>query len=155
MNNYYLDASALLKRYLREAGSEWVIEITNPENRHSIYLSHLTLAEVAAVFAAKSRAPGGISQRRRQRLLGAFLAECEDRFLLIPVHPAVIERAIDLSQQYRLRGYDSVQLATALEVKTILQNNSASDLRFIASDQDLLLSAQAEGLTGIDPETQP
>ena len=154
MSNYYLDSSALLKRYLKESGTEWVKEITSDRNLHSIVTSHLTLAEVAAVFASKSRAPGGISQRFRQRILSNFLEDCDELFVLIPVHRFIINRAIALSQQYRLRGYDSVQLATALTAQQFLPSDGASELIFVAGDKDLLAAAQSEGLRTINPATR-
>ena len=59
---YYLDSSALLKRYIREDGSEYINQIVSaPDN--ALFTAEITLAEVAAVIAAKHRAPGGISPR--------------------------------------------------------------------------------------------
>ena len=61
MTDYYIDASALVKRYTRELGSTWGLQITEPSAQHTILLAEITLAEVAAALAAKQRAPGGLA----------------------------------------------------------------------------------------------
>ena len=48
MTEYYLDASALVKRYADEAGSGRIRQITAREAQHTILLAEMTLAEVAA-----------------------------------------------------------------------------------------------------------
>lgn len=153
MSNYYLDSSALLKRYVREPGSAWINTIVAPTQQHAIFISELTLAEVAAVLAAKSRAPNGITIAHRKRLLSRFLEDCEQIYSLIPVQRAIIDRAVFLSQTYRLRGYDSVQLATAITAwQAIMLVHSQSDFIFVANDSDLLLAAKSENLIIEMPE---
>jgi uncharacterized protein len=146
---YYLDSSALLKRYIREDGSEYVNQLV-PDSDNALFTAEITLAEVAAVIAAKHRAPGGISNRLRRNLLSKFLRESADLLFLIATERSTIDHAVQLSQQYRLRGYDAVQLAVALSVQHLMQIPQLS-LTLVASDQDLLDAAQAEGLLIDDP----
>ena len=61
MSDYFLDASAAVKRYADEPGSTWIRGITEPQARNTILLAEITLAEVAAALAAKHRAPNGIT----------------------------------------------------------------------------------------------
>jgi hypothetical protein len=56
-----------------------------------------------------------------------------------------------MTQRHRLRGYDAVQLATAIVASETLQAQTLSPPIFIASDQDLLTAAQAERLTTENP----
>jgi predicted nucleic acid-binding protein len=56
VTDYYVDASALVKRYAEESGSSWGRQITAPFAQHAILLAEITLAEVAAALAAKHRA---------------------------------------------------------------------------------------------------
>lgn len=150
---YYLDSSALLKRYIREDGSEYINQIVSaPDN--ALFTAEITLAEVAAVIAAKHRAPGGISDRLRENLLSKFLLESADLLFLVAVERSSIDHAVQLSQRYRLRGYDAVQLAVALSVQHLMQIPQLS-LTFVVSDQDLLDAAQAEGLRIDDPMLHP
>ena len=151
MTEYYLDASALVKRYADEAGSAWIRQITDREAGHTILLAEITLAEVAVALAAKRRAPGGITQEQRDRALSRFLQDCDEHFLLLPADRLVIDRAVALTRNYRLRGYDAVQLAAALVSSDTLQEQNLSAPIFVASDTDLLSAATAESLPVENP----
>ena len=149
MNVCYCDASALVKRYAPEAGSAWISELANPNSATVILLSEITLAEVAAALAAKQRIARGITLEERDRALSYFLNECDNRFLLLPVDCNVVDSAVDLTQRYRLRGYDAVQLAAALIANHDLEERGFQALTFIAADDDLIFAASGEGL-GVD-----
>jgi len=146
VTEYYVDASALVKRYADEAGSTWVLQITDPQAQHTILLAEITLAEVAAALAAKSRAPGGITQEQRDRILSRFLQDCAGHFVLLQVDRPVIDRAVELTQRHRLRGHDAVQLATALVASETLQSQNLPAPTFVAADNDLLTAATSERL---------
>ena len=49
----YLDASALVKRYLAERGSAWVESLCADEANNAIAIARFGLVETAAAFAAK------------------------------------------------------------------------------------------------------
>ena len=151
MTDYYLDASALVKRYADEPGSTWIRQLTDPSVQNAILLAEITLAEVAAALAAKHRAPGGITQQQRDRTLSRFLQDCQEHFLILATDRPVIDRAVELTQIHRLRGYDAVQLATAVVNSEILKSQSLSLPVFVASDDDLLTAARAENLLVDNP----
>jgi uncharacterized protein len=151
VSEYYLDASALVKRYTDEPGSAWILRITDKQAHHTILLSEITLAEVAAALSAKQRARGGITPQQRERALSRFLQDCDEHFLLLPVDRLVIDRAVMLTQHHRLRGYDAIQLATALVTSETLQSQNLSPTIFVASDDDLLTAAAAENLPVDNP----
>lgn len=152
MTDYYLDSSALVKRYADERGSIWIRQITDPDAGNSILLAEITLAEVAAALAAKQRMSEGSTEEQRARGLSLFLQDCDDRFLLVPVDRTVVDRAVELTQAHSLRGYDAVQLATALTAGAILQAENMPAPIFVASDKDLLIAAKAETLRGENPQ---
>ena len=150
MSDYFLDASVLVKRYTVEPGSTWLVSVTDLP-AHAILVAEITLAEVAAGLASKQRAHGGIRIEERDRALSRFLQDCDERFLLLPVDRYVIELAVELTQRHRLRGYDAVQLATALVANRDLIEARHPPLIFVASDTDLLAAAQMEGLPTENP----
>lgn len=86
-----------------------------------------------------------------ERVLSRFLQDCDEFFLLLPVDRPVIDLAVDLAQNHRLRGYDSVQLATALVTAEILKSQGLMPPIFIASDGDLLTAARTKNLTVENP----
>lgn len=53
MTDYYFGASALVKRYAPEFGSDWVVEAAAAIHANALIASEITLAEVAAALAAK------------------------------------------------------------------------------------------------------
>lgn len=151
MSDYFLDASAVVKRYADEAGSGWVRQITDPKAQNTILVSDITLAEVTAALAAKQRAPKGMTLDQRNRVLSRFFQDCDEHFTLVSIDRLVIDRAVDLAQRHRLRAYDAVQLATALEASAITQAQTLPALTFVAADTDLLVAAAAEHLTVENP----
>ena len=151
MTDYFLDASAVVKRYADEAGSAWVRQITDPQAQNTILLAETTLVEVAAALAAKQRAPRGITLEQRNRVLSRFFQDCAEHFTLVSIDRSVIDRAVDLAQHHRLRAYDAMQLATALEASAITQAQALPALAFVAADTDLLTAAVAEHLSVENP----
>ena len=151
MSDCFLDASAVVKRYADEPGSTWIRQITEVQAQNAILLAEITLAEVAAALAAKHRAPNGITLEQRNRVLSRFLQDCQDHFVLLSVDRLVIDRAVELAQRHRLRAYDAVQLATALEASEIMQAQTLPALTFVAADGDLLSAAAAERLSVENP----
>lgn len=155
MSHFYLDASAVVKRYSPETGSDWVKALTDLPAGHTIVLSEITLAEVAAALAAKHRAPSGITQKELDDALALFLSHCEAEYELIALSRFIIDQAVSLTQNHKLRGYDAVQLATALAVNEALVAAGLPRLTFVAADHDLLTAASAEGLDAKNPNHYP
>jgi predicted nucleic acid-binding protein len=155
MSHFYLDASAVVKRYSPETGSAWVKAQTVPLAGHTIVLSEITLAEVAAALAAKHRTPGGITQKARDDAVALFLNHCDAEYTLVAITRFIIDRAVNLTQDHKLRGYDAVQLATALIANETLTAAGLSRLTFVAADDDLLVAADAEGLLTENPNFYP
>ncbi len=120
MSPYYLDASAIVKRYSPEIGTAWVKALTDPGAGHTIVLGEITLAEVAAAIAAKHRAPDGITVEERNNAVALFLSHCMIDYELVAINRSIIDRAVNLTLNHKLRGYDAVQLATALVANAAL-----------------------------------
>ena len=114
-------------------------------------LAEITLAEVAAALAAKHRAPHGLSRQELADAVSDFLGHCNGEYQLVAVDRFIIERAIGLTQNHRLRGYDAVQLGAALVTNQVLANADLTSLTFVTADDDLLKAAQAEGLSSENP----
>ena len=95
--------------------------------------------------------PQGLSVEQRDQALSRFLQDCDESFLLLALDRPVVERAVELTQGHRLRGYDAIQLATCLVARQSLEEELLPPPVFVASDHDLLAAASAEGLTTCDP----
>ena len=106
----YLDASALVKRYLVERGSPETIAVTTESEMIATCI--VTRVEVAAAFAKAARI-GLVTEDRARRAQRSFVGDWPD-LVRVPVTEALVERAEALAWDYALRGYDAVQLASAL-----------------------------------------
>jgi predicted nucleic acid-binding protein len=113
------------------------------------------MAEVGAALAVKHRVPGGITLRERDSALSLFLSHCQSEYELISVSRLIVDLAVRLTQDHKLRGYDAVQLASALVTNQTFTAAGLSSLTFIAADSDLLTAAQAEGLSIDNPNLHP
>ena len=147
---FYLDASALVKRYVAEIGSAWVAALCADADANALGIANIGIVEVAAAFAAKRRG-GFITTEEYDGLLTDLLRDAKERYRLVPVGPALISSAIRLTRQHRLRGYDAIHLACAISLNATLTAGNAAELIFVAADANLLAAAQAEGLAAENP----
>lgn len=112
----YLDASALVKRYIAEAGSQdvnaWIAAA------ESLATSLITRTEVAAALTRAYRLKL-ITGEETQRALQIFRSEWES-LLRLPLNEATVARGDFLACEHGLRGYDAIHLATALLWKETL-----------------------------------
>jgi hypothetical protein len=151
MSYFYLDTSAVIKRYMPETGTNWIVNLVNPSVNHILFLAEITLAETSAAIAARHRSPGGISLQERDAAIDLFLRHCDGEYLLVPVSRIILDRAVLLTRSHRLRGYDAVQLATALSTSDVLAASNRPGMIFMTADHDLIQAAQAEGMATDDP----
>lgn len=52
---YYLDTSALVKRYVQEQGTAWIGKLTDPATAHDLYTVRLAGPEMIAALFRKAR----------------------------------------------------------------------------------------------------
>jgi uncharacterized protein len=151
---FYLDASALVKRYLAETGSAWVESLCADQTNNAIAIARFGLVEIAAAFAGKRRGQF-ITDNAYESVLGALLHDARERYRLVAVGPSVIDNAIQLTRRQKLRGYDAIHLACALAVNKPLVEHDLPPLTFIAADDNLLAAARWEGLATENPNDHP
>ena len=141
MTFLYLDTSALLKRYVAEAGSDEVIAALSRAD--AVVTSLVTSAEVAAAIAKAVRR-GVPDDEGGQRAHTRFLHEWPD-FWRMPVTDALVARADTLAWDHGPRAYDAIQLAAALTCKETISVLGA-DTRFGTFDRQLRDAAIGVGL---------
>ena len=106
----YLDASALVKRYVAEAGSAEVGDLIG--KAEAVGTSVISRAEVSAVLAKAVRMKL-VARDAGASALNAFTADW-DNLIRLQLTEALTARAATLAWEHGLRGYDAVHLATAL-----------------------------------------
>ena len=154
VNIYFLDSSALIKRYVVEIGSPWIKTLTDSQTGNSLLLVRITWVEVLSAFARRQR-EGGIPAAEVAALIAKFRSEFNSRYRVIEVDRALVERAGELIVQYPLRAYDAVQLASALRVQSVLTSMPETQLIFVSADNRLLDISQSAGLSIDNPNNYP
>lgn len=150
MSIYFFDSSAIVKRYVKETGTSWVIGITNPAKGDGLYVARISGAEVVSAITRRSRG-GDLSQADMTVAIADFRNDFERQYRVLEITPTVITRAMSLAENHALRGYDAVQLAAALEVNDRSLVLALSGLTLISADKALNAAARVEGLTVDDP----
>lgn len=142
----YFDASALVKRYVTERGSRETIALMAESDMAAT--SIVTRAEVAAAFAKVARVHF-VTDDRARSAQRSFAEDWPD-LVRVPITEALVERAEGLAWDHGLRGYDAVQLASALT----WQESVASEIVLATFDQQLWDAAPRAGVKAW-PEKRP
>jgi uncharacterized protein len=99
---YFVDSSALVKRYVRETGTPWVRGITRRRPSTHIYVALITAVEVTSAFAR--RRGGTLSSARASSILSRFRKHLAGRYIPLEVTPALVNDAMKLANTHRLRA---------------------------------------------------
>jgi len=134
----YLDASALVKRYVSESGTKELLTLTAAAE--AVATSLVSRAEVAAALARAVRL-GVLDQGAGRRAQRTFSREWAD-IARVPVGEALVSRAEVLAWDHGLRGYDAVQLASALT----WQDSVGQDVVLATFDRQLWEATPRAGL---------
>lgn len=140
----YWDSSALVKKYLKENGSDTVLQWLSKD--HNLVTSQLTYAEVHATFARKLREKE-ISSKIYQEVCSLFEADWK-AIAVVRVEDKLLPKIRSLLMKHPLRSADGVHLASALYVSECSRHNP---LPFACADNKLLQAAVSEGLEGWNP----
>jgi predicted nucleic acid-binding protein len=134
----YLDTSALLKRYIQEAGSEEVRKLL--EETDEIATGVITRVETASAIARLVRSQA-ITAEEGKQVWDEF---CEDWEIITRLHvtPQGIERAASLARRYGLCGYDALHLASAL----LWQERLTLPVLLATFDRPLWLAGREAGI---------
>jgi predicted nucleic acid-binding protein len=147
---YFLDSSALIKRYVTETGSVWVTNLIEPATGNRIFIARITAVEVVSAIKRRERS-GNLNATDANASLTQFRRELASNYRSVDISAKLISRAMNLAETHALRGYDAVQLAAALEIYDQSQSVGLSSPKLICADLALNVAAVAEGLRIGDP----
>ncbi len=154
MAGFFCDSSAIVKRYVNETGSNFVDGLADLKSGNVILLSRITRVEVAAAIARRLK-NGSLTPADAQKALAAFQHDLVNNYLTIEPTPVLLSAATSLATKHALRGYDAVQLASALEANDVRIANGLPALTLFSADLELNATAQAEGLNIENPNNYP
>ncbi len=146
----YMDSSALVKIYIREQGSEWTREVYGNSKANDILIYEIAGAEVLAALHQRFRNKD-FSEEDLKTACDLFRNDFQNFFARLPIKKQIVDTGMRLIQKHPLRGYDAIQLATAVSFLEELRKLNGESLLFVGVDKVLDNSATAEGLTVINP----
>lgn len=151
---YFFDSSAVVKRYVNEVGTAWVISVTDPVANNHIHVARITGVEVVSAITRRMRG-GSLSTADALTAVADFRYDLATAYRAVDISRALITIAMRKAEAYALRGYDAVQLAAALEVNLRSLALGLPGLILVSADGDLNQAAAAEGLATDDPNSHP
>ena len=134
----YLDTSARFKLYVDEAGSDAVHAAVVAAE--SIAVCRISWAEAMSALARRGReVPADLDALDQAK---DALRTDWPRFLVVDVSQLLVEQAGEFADTFALRGYDSVQLASAY----LTQQRVQQTVTFACFDKRLSKAAKILGL---------
>ncbi len=137
---YYLDTSALVKRYVSEPGSGEVDDIFSRCYRglSKISFSYWNIAEASVVFDKYGMRLGLNTRKLMLNLLREVKTLTKlRRLMIVEVSPRVLRETIKFILKYHIYVADAIQIASAIKVGSRI---------FVTGDKDLARVAEAEKL---------
>ncbi|QGG95901.1 type II toxin-antitoxin system VapC family toxin [Actinomarinicola tropica] len=130
-----LDASALVKRYVREPGRDLVLDAMAADP----HWCASALARTEAMVALHQVAIG----RRQQEQLWSALRDDWDAFVVVPVDDRCLARAVEIGAGFGVRTVDAVHLAAA--------DRLPRPVRYLTFDPQQIPAAAALGFEVVSP----
>jgi len=135
----YLDASALVKRYIAEPGASEVAEAISAAD--VVGTSLISRAEAAAALARAVRV-GTLTQEEAGSALQVFRSEWPS-LVRVQATEMLVARSDELAWELGLRGYDAVHLASAL----VWQDGMGERVTVATFHRQLWEAAEERGMT--------
>lgn len=145
---FYLDSSALVKRYQHEAGTEVIdelLESASPGDR--FYTSFLSVLEVTSAVH-RLMVAGQLQEGAGHEILARLRLDLRARFLLWPLNDDVVSAAVSVVELHKLRSADAIHLASALAIVSLV---AGLPVVMVSSDRELMRAARAAGLGILHP----
>ena len=92
MSDFFFDTSALVKRFSRETGTAWVIDLVRPASGQIIYLANITSVEVVSAITRRMRG-GHLTMAAAKKALTRFHRSFLRRYVIVEINPPLISRA--------------------------------------------------------------
>jgi uncharacterized protein len=149
---YFIDSSALIKRYISETGSSWVLRLFDPALNNEVFIAAITSVEIIAAITRRSRS-GSISITDATITRNQFKRDLEKDYQIVEITENIINSGMVLSETYGLRGYDAIQLAVGRVVNNISIANGLPSITFVSADNELNAAVVSEGLMIENPNS--
>jgi predicted nucleic acid-binding protein len=150
----FVDTSALVKRYVLEAGTGWMRSFADPASANVLYVLNVSLVELTSAVTRRARA-GDISAVDAALIVAQAGQHFGQGYAVVRLNDRDLALAAAVAGAHSLRAYDAIQLGAALELNASRLFVGLPPLVFISADQELKTAASAEGLAVENPNQFP
>jgi predicted nucleic acid-binding protein len=147
---YFLEATAYAKLFVREPGTDALIELLEAIEDNRKLISAVTPLEIHAAIRRRERS-GHIVAEAAARALETLRLESA-RMVQQPLNPGVLEAARQLLDRTTLRWPEALQLGSVMAARDMFPG---TEITFVSSSAQLLETAKGLGLATIDPVNMP
>lgn len=151
---YFIDSSALVKRYISETGSAWVVGLFDPALNNEVFIAAITGVEIIAAITRRSRG-GSISVMDATVTCNQLKSDLQKDYQIVEITENIINSGMALAEAYGLRGYDAIQLAAGRAVNTLCIASGLPAMTFVSADNELNAAVVSEGLVLENPNSHP
>ena len=149
----FLDSSAVVKRYVSESGSQWTRTVLDPAVANEHHVSVVTGVGVISAIIRRRRI-GSLDATTASAAISEFLDDGQYLFSHVAAGERQIDRAMKFAQTHVLRGYDAIQLVSAVALGERYQTLGIQMI-FVSADDGRNAAAIAEGLPVENPDLHP
>ncbi len=148
---FYLDTSAIIKRYRHEQSTDVIDELFLRQAQAAnirFFSSFLIVIEVTSAILRLAKGRHLFEDAAAQVLVN-FRADITERIHVWPLDETITHAAVHVVEQHRLKSGDAIHLATALAISRTIPGETVV---VVASDTQLIAAAGASGLEALNPE---
>ena len=146
---FYLDTSAVVKRYRSERGTEVIARLfDDPESEDRFYSSFLSILEFTSGILCLVKGDQ-LRERVANEVLARFRRDIREIFRGWPLDNDIVTEAVAVVERHKLRSGDAIHLATAISLFSIA---TGPQVVMVTSDRELLRAAEVSGITTLDPQ---
>lgn len=154
MNYFWLDASAVVKRYITETGTaNMQYFFTHVHPNRMMICRPMTVGEVVSIFVRRKNSRQ-ITPAYFNQVKQLFEIEIRQSSDIVKIRPTEIQEdaSVEFIEAYSINSTDALILQCAID-NTIELQVKGNNLVLVSSDKRLLGAAQGEGLLTFNPET--
>jgi uncharacterized protein len=150
----FVDSSALVKRYISEIGSSWILGLFAPISNNEFFVAAITGVEIIAAITRRTRS-GSISATDSALVCSQFRNDLQTDYQIVEITADIIDSGMRLAEAHGLRGYNAVQLAAGRALNELAISSGLSPITFVSADNELNVAAASEGLLVENPNNYP
>ncbi|MBI4303231.1 MAG: type II toxin-antitoxin system VapC family toxin [Chloroflexi bacterium] len=149
MTVYYLDTSAIIKRYREEKGTDVVDQlIDHPLTGDRFYTSFLSVLELTSGVMRLTQS-NRLKENEAREIIARFREDLRTHFRVWPIDNDITTSAVGIVEEYKLRAADAIHMATALAIFSAL---SGQHPLLVTSDREMLEAVKSSHHGALDPQ---